>query len=193
MRRVFIAVAVAVPLVCAPAALAKSAAMFSPALTALIPGTPTSVHLWVMPVFDNNGRQVVPAPRVGSVPVIAFRSQQTGEVVRFKGTPLSAGEGFKPASAVITVPLRRTAQTWKVTVRADGRTYPNEAQPTLPVLEAASYSPPPRPAATHRGSTAVWPFALGGVLAALLGGGLIVRRHRGGAHDRDLAPTRPVG
>jgi hypothetical protein len=127
------------------------------------------------------------------VPVIVFRSQQTGEVVRFTGTPLSAGEGFKPANAVITVPLRRTAQTWKVTVRADGRTYPAEMQPTLPVLEAASYPPPPTPPTTHRGSTAAWPFALGGVLAALLGGGLIVRRHRGGAHDRDLAPPRPVG
>jgi hypothetical protein len=190
MRRAFIAVAVALPLVCVPSALAKSAAMFSPALTALIPGTPTSVHIWVMPVFDNNGRQVVPAPRVGSVPVIVFRSQQTGEVVRFTGAPLSAGESFKPANATITVPLRRTAQTWKVTVRADGRSYPDEMQPTIPVLAAApTVTPPPR----NPGSTPVWPFALAGLLAAMLGGGLIVRRHRGGAHDRDLAPTRPAG
>jgi hypothetical protein len=164
--------------------------MFQPAVTALTPGSPTSVHLWVLAVVDNNGREVVPAPRAGSVPVIMFRSQQTGEVVRFTGTRLSQGEGFHPATAVITVPLRRTPQTWQVSVRAGGHTYPDVGQPTLPVL---AVSLPEVPPPTHHASSPAWPFALAGLLVALLGGGLTVRRHRGGAYDRELASTPEVG
>jgi hypothetical protein len=190
MRRVLIAVSLALPLVSASSALAKEGAMFQPAVTALTPGSPTSVHLWVLAVVDNNGREVVPAPRAGSVPVIMFRSQQTGEVVRFTGTRLSQGEGFHPATAVITVPLRRTAQTWQVSVRAGGHTYPDVGQPTLPVLASSLPEVPPP---THHASPPAWPFALAGLVVALLGGGWIVRRHRGSAHDRDLASTPPGG
>ena len=189
MRRVLVAVSLALPLVSAPSVLAKEGAMFQPAVTALTPGRPTTVHLYVLAVVDDNGREVVPAPRAGSVPVIMFRSQQTGEVVRFTGTRLSQGEGFHPATAVITVPLRRTGQTWQVSVRAGGRTYPDVGQPTLLVL---AVSLPEVPAPMHDASSPAWPFALAGLLVALLGGGLIVRRHRGGAHDRDLASTPPA-
>jgi hypothetical protein len=175
----------------APAAAAKMGAMFSPQLIVLIPGQPTNVHLWVMPEYDNSGHQVLPAPRAGSRPVVSLRSRQTGEVVKFVGTGLPANEGAQPATVRITLPVRRTVQTWDATVRADGRTYRDEMGGPVTVAQAPA-PPAGGTAGGAGGSVPAWPFALAGLLAAITGGALLLRRYRRG-HDPSVAPTRSVG
>jgi hypothetical protein len=195
----------------APAAAAKMGAMFSPQLIVLIPGQPTNIHLWVMPEYDNSGHQVLAAPRAGSRPVVSLRSRQTGEVVNFLGTGLPPNEGGQPSTVRITLPVRRTVQTWDATVHADGKTYRDEmggpvtvAQAPAPPAGGTAGSPPAHRGAAgslpaHRtaaggagGSPPAWPFALAGLLAAITGGALLLRRYRRG-HDPSVAPTRSVG
>jgi hypothetical protein len=163
--------------------------MLSPDLDAVAPGQPTTVHLLVMPLYDHSGRVVVPGPRAGSVPVVVLRSRQTREVLRFVGTRLSGGEeGGRPASVRITVPVRRTQQTWKISVIADGRPYPDLMQGDLIVVRTSPAASPDR----HRAAL-VWPFVGAGLLVIVLGGALIAMRRRVSADEPDLAPPPPAG
>lgn len=180
---------VALPLVAAAPALAKEGAMLSPDLDAVAPGPPMTVQLLVMPLFDHSGRVTAPAPRAGSVPVVVLRSRQTGEVVRFAGTRLSGGgEGGRLASVQITIPVKRTQQTWKISVTADGRVYPDLMQGDLIVLRTSAAAPTSRPPAAL-----VWPFVVAGLLVIALGGALIAMRRRLSADEPDLAPPPPAG
>ena len=189
MRRLTLwIVSIALPLVAAAPALAKEGAMLSPDLDAVAPGQPMTFQLLVMPLYDQSGRVTVPSPRAGSVPVVVLRSRQTGELVRFAGTPLSgSGEGGRPASVRITIPVRRTQQTWKISVAADGRTYPDLMQGDLIVLRTSPAAPTSRPPAAL-----VWPFVGAGLLAIALGGALIAMRRRLSADEPDLAPPPPA-
>jgi hypothetical protein len=189
MRRfALLIVSVALPLVAAVPALAKEGAMLSPDLDAVAPGKPMTFQLLVMPLYDQSGRVTVPSPRAGSVPVLVLRSRQTGEVVRFAGTPLSGGgEGGRPASVRITIPVRRTQQTWKISVTADRRTYPDLMQGDLIVLRTSPAAATSRPPA---GLT--WPFVGAGLLVIALGA-VIAMRRRLSADEPDLAPPPPAG
>lgn len=190
MRRfALLIVSVALSLVAAAPALAKEGAMLSPDLDAVAPGQPMTFQLLVMPLYDQSGRVTVPGPRAGSVPVVVLRSRQTGEVVRFVGKPLSGGgEGGRLASVPIAIPVRRTQQTWKISVTADGRTYPDLMQGDLIVVRTSAIAPTSR----HRVALA-WPLVPSGLLAIVLGGALIAIRHRVSADDPDLAPPPPAG
>ena len=174
------------PMALTPPAQAKSGAMLTPLLTALYPGQPRDVQLWVLPIIDAAGRQLVPAPPPGTRPVLVLRSRQTGEIVRFAGTALSSGEGSVPSTVRVTVPVRATAQTWSISVDAAGRTYPVPMELPLEVTQTATR------AGRGGGVVPAWPFGLAVALAGAAGAALIARRLRG-AHDPDLAPPRSVG
>jgi hypothetical protein len=174
----------ALPLVAAAPAVAKEGAMLSPDLDAVAPGQPTTFQLLVMPLHGKSGRATVPAPRAGSVPVVVLRSRQTGEVMRFAGTPLSGGgEGGRLASVRMTIPVRHTQQTWKISVTVGGRSYPDLMQGDLIVVRTSPVTATGR----HRAAV-VWPFVGAGLLVIVLVGGLIATRRRAGRGDPDSAP-----
>jgi hypothetical protein len=193
MRRLGLpAFVIALLMVAAAPAPAKEGTMFDPRLGALTPGRPADVKLLIMPRYDRRGIETVAPPRPGSTVLIALRSDRTGEVVRFTARAAPSQEGFGfPANARITIPLRRTPQTWTVSVRADGRAFADPMGDKVYVQAAA-----PRASATAGGrSDGPWPViaGIGVLLAVALAGAVVVRRHRGGGHDADVAVTRPTG
>jgi hypothetical protein len=110
-------------------------------------------------------------------------------VVRFAGTPLSGGgEAGRPASVRIAIPVRRTQQSWKVSVTADGRTYPDLMQGDLIVVRTS----PTTPTGQHRLGL-LWPFVGAALLVTLLGGALFARRDRFSADDPGPALPPPSG
>jgi hypothetical protein len=190
MRRLApLIVSIALPLLAAAPAAAKEGAMLSPDLDAVAPGQPTTFQLLVMPLRDQSAHVTVPGPRAGSVPVVVLASQQTGEVVRFAGTAMTGGgEGGRVAPVRITIPIRRTQQTWKVSVTADGRTYPDLMQGDLIVLRTS----PTASTGRHRVAL-VWPILGAGLLAIVLGGALIALRPRGITDPPAVPPPRSAG
>lgn len=190
----FIALLVAGVLAMPASAVAKQGAMFSPQLFSLQSGSTTRLELYVLPVYRGeqciasspcsppvSGRELVPAPRVGSVPVVIFRLFGGAKVMRFAGTPLD-----RHLQSVVWVKLPRSSvsERWVISVRADGRAYPDLTDP--PVTTVANESAPNvaavlSPTGAKRDSgTASWPLLAVIALIVLVGGFLVVWKRRPG-------------
>jgi hypothetical protein len=162
-------------------AAAKGGAMLSPRLLlfGLPAGTTTRVQLDVSSVYSGS-RLIVPAPRVGSVPVVTLREIGGAMVMRFVGTPL---DHDWRSVVTITVPSSTVTRRWVVSVRASGRAYPDLIDPpvtitaNLPSMSAVLRSRPT--ASGPAGGNTQWPL-LGAslVLAAAVGGGALTRARR---------------
>jgi hypothetical protein len=136
-----------VPLVVAALALPASAAakqgvMFSPQLFGLPAGATTRLELYVLPVcraYREIGtagglsvyradHQTVPAPRVGSVPVVILHEVGGTESMRFVGTALDQD---LRSIVNVAVPPSAASKRWVVSVRASGHVYPDLTGPPL--------------------------------------------------------------
>jgi hypothetical protein len=146
-------------------AAAKEGAIFSPALSSLVPGEQTLVQVYIAPVM-RGGRTLVPAPRDGEKPTVVLRSAD--RTLRFPAGPLRGGAAWVD----ITVPSR---VRWHASVTVGSRRYPSEMQRSFvggadAVPIAAAPDPPPPVRRAEAAGIPGWPFAAGGVLAAALVG-----------------------
>jgi hypothetical protein len=186
----FSAVVIATVLALPVSAVAKQGAMFSPQLLRPQSGSRTRLELYVLPVYRGeqciasspcsppvSGRELVPAPPVGSVPVVIFRSFGGATVMRFVGTPLDRD---LRSVVWVTLPRASVAERWVISVRADGRVYPDVTDsPVTTVSDESAPSmatlPPPTGARVDS-NPPPWPLLAGIVLLVLAGGVLVVGR-----------------
>ena len=190
----FLALLVAGVLAVPASAVAKQGAMFSPQLFSLRSGSTTRLELYVLPVYRGDqcfasspcsppvfGRELVPAPRVGSIPVVSFRLLGGAKMMGFVGTPLD-----RDLRSVVWVKLPRASvsKRWVISVRADGRVYPDLVDPpvtTVPDESAPNVAAGLSPAGARRASgAAAWPWLAGIAFIALVGGCLVLRATRSG-------------
>jgi hypothetical protein len=188
----FLALLVAGVLAMPASAFAKQGAMFSPQLFGLNSGSTTRLELHVLPVYRGerciasspcsppvSGRVLVPAPRVGSVPVVIFRLLGTTKTMRFVGTPLDRD---LRSLVRVKLPHSSVSERWVISVHADGRVYPDLTDPVVSTVpddsapRVAALPPPVR--AEPDGGTLLWPF-LGGIALIALAGGPLLMRVRG--------------
>jgi hypothetical protein len=179
MRRIGILVAIGF-LAWPVSAAGKQGAMFVPHLSILLPGQPQTVRLFVLPVYSG-WREVVPAPKTGTVPVVTMRSRGTGRMLRFRGTPIRriSGGPFTDSIVRIILPHSSASQTWEVSVSAGGRAYPSEldSRVTIPG-EPTSPSNLAHPVTGSRGAEALgWPVVLAALMVAV-GAGFVLTRGR---------------
>lgn len=165
-------------------ALGKAGAAFSPQLVALPAGRPARVQVYVL--SDPGRRDRTPdAPRAGTVPVLVVRLLPSGRRLRFRGTPL---DRHHRCTVSIVLPASAASQTWKASVRADGRVYRDtiDGGPVTVASAAATGTPSVsrRPAARPRRSTSRTPAVVGGVLVATAAAAAGMRRARG--HSRPV-------
>ena len=154
-------------------------------------GSTTRLELYVLPVYRGDqcfasspcsppvfGRELVPAPRVGSIPVVSFRLLGGAKMMGFVGTPLD-----RDLRSVVWVKLPRASvsKRWVISVRADGRVYPDLVDPpvtTVPDESAPNVAAGLSPAGARRASgAAAWPWL---AFIALVGGCLVLRATRSG-------------
>lgn len=186
-----VAMVVAAVLALPACAIAKQGAMFNAQLTDLQSGSTTRLQLYVLPVYRGvecieaspcspslSGRVRVPAPRVGSVPVVSFRLLGGTKVERFAGTPL---DRHGRSLVEVTLPRSRVSSRWAISVRADGRVYPVPIDSPVTVDPGASLLRPAG-AATSTGATGAGGVGPGlwvaGTVVAIIGGVLLVVRQR---------------
>ncbi len=168
-------------------ALGKQGAIFSPQLLSLQPGSRTKLVLYVLPVYRGEqclasapcsppvaDRVLVPAPRIGSTPVVIFRLIGNRKMVRFVGSPL---DRHLRSVVWVRLPRANAPERWAISARADRHVYPDLIDSPLSVLPhqgATNVSAVLRPAAVSGSRPPSWALVVGIVL--LLGGVVAVVR-----------------
>lgn len=192
-RMLGLALPLAFAALCWPStASGKQGAVFVPQLSAVPLGGAAQVQLYVSSVLRaglpllGGGRELIPAPVVGSVPVVRLRPLSGGHVLRFTGTPL---DQHRHSVVWIRLPSAVGSQRWQVSVRAGGHVYPdlvdssvNDAStaPTAPASEPAPIRPSPAPTGRPDRGSPAWAFVLGGLAIAAATGGALNRARRVG-------------
>jgi hypothetical protein len=135
------------------------------------------------PVYEPT-QEIVPSPRIGSVPVVTLREVGGRGVIRFVGSPLdrdfSSVVWIKPSSS-------DSQRRWVVSVRASGHVYPDLVDPpltTMPNLPNAPVAPRVhQPAPAGRRHDPSW-LAFVVAVGCLLSGAAVVLRRRSGSSRR---------
>lgn len=110
----------------------------------------------MLPVYRGT-REVTPAPRAGSIPVVTLRELGGTRVIRFPGTPLDSN-----LRSIVTMapPPSSATRRWVVFVRASGHVYPDLVDPPVTItanLPSRSQSP----ASGGHLSDPPWPLIVG--------------------------------